>query len=141
MTRGTSSDSAPFSGVGKILAMTMLYEIHDINRFERVQNFASYARLVQCEKSSSGKRLDTGAAVNPTSNWSQSMDKTTTMPSCELCPLSIQPHRGYTPRQPPRVIGSPLAPRPITCRSRARVLPQLCPSPDPVSNELEVVTL
>ena len=46
-------------GVGKILAMTMLYEIHDIGRFERVQNFASYARLVKCEKSSSGKRLGT----------------------------------------------------------------------------------
>jgi transposase len=47
-------------GVGKVLAMTLLYEIHDIARFERVQNFASYARLVKCEKSSSGKRLRTG---------------------------------------------------------------------------------
>ncbi len=37
-------------------------EIHDIDRFERVQNFASYARLVKCEKSSSGKRLGTGGA-------------------------------------------------------------------------------
>ena len=49
-------------GTGKILAMTMLYEIHDINRFDRVQNFASYARLVKCEKSSSGKRLGTGGS-------------------------------------------------------------------------------
>jgi transposase len=49
-------------GVGKILAMTLLYEIHDIDRFERVQNFASYARLVKCEKSSSGKRLGIGGA-------------------------------------------------------------------------------
>lgn len=49
-------------GVGRILAMTILYEIHDIDRFERVQNFASYARLVKCEKSSSGKRLGTGGA-------------------------------------------------------------------------------
>jgi transposase len=49
-------------GVGKILAMTILYEIHDIARFERVQNFASYARLVKCEKSSSGKRLGTGGS-------------------------------------------------------------------------------
>lgn len=48
------------AGVGKILAMTILYEIHDIARFQRVQNFASYARLVKCEKSSSGKRLGTG---------------------------------------------------------------------------------
>jgi transposase len=49
-------------GVGKVLAMTLLYEIHDIDRFERVQNFASYARLVKCEKSSSGKKLGTGGS-------------------------------------------------------------------------------
>jgi transposase len=49
-------------GVGKILALTLLYEIHDIDRFERVQNFASYARLVKCEKSSSGKKLGVGGA-------------------------------------------------------------------------------
>jgi transposase len=47
-------------GIGIVLAMTILYEMHDIDRFERVQNFASYARLVKCEKSSSGKRLGTG---------------------------------------------------------------------------------
>jgi len=34
-------------GIGKILALTILYEIHDITRFERVQEFASYARLVK----------------------------------------------------------------------------------------------
>jgi hypothetical protein len=42
--------------------MTILYEIHEIERFERVQNFASYARLVKCEKNSSGKRRGTGGA-------------------------------------------------------------------------------
>ena len=47
-------------GIGKILAMTLLYEIHDIDRFPRVQNFASYARLVKCAKESAGKRLGTG---------------------------------------------------------------------------------
>ena len=58
-------------GVGKVLAVTMLYEIHDIDRFERVQNFASYARLVKCEKSSSGKRLGTAGAKigNVHSKW------------------------------------------------------------------------
>ncbi len=35
-------------GIGKILALTILYEIHDITRFDRVQEFASYARLVKC---------------------------------------------------------------------------------------------
>jgi transposase len=47
-------------GVGKILALTLLYEIHDIHRFPRVQDFASYARLVKCAKQSAGKNLGTG---------------------------------------------------------------------------------
>jgi transposase len=34
--------------VGKVLALTILYEIHDVRRFARVQEFASYARLVRC---------------------------------------------------------------------------------------------
>jgi transposase len=42
-------------GVGKILALVMLYEIHDINRFPTVQNFVSYARLIKPRKESSGK--------------------------------------------------------------------------------------
>ncbi len=49
-------------GIGKILALTILYEIHDINRFERVQDFLSYARLVKCEHSSAGKKLGSGGA-------------------------------------------------------------------------------
>ncbi len=49
-------------GVGKILALTMLYEIHDIHRFGRVQEFASYARLVKCAKESAGKRYGTSGA-------------------------------------------------------------------------------
>ena len=49
-------------GIGKILALTLLYEIHDITRFDRVQEFASYARLVQCQKQSGGKTLGTGGA-------------------------------------------------------------------------------
>jgi transposase len=49
-------------GIGKILAMTILYEVHDIARFPRVQDFASYARLVKCAKESAGKRKGTGGA-------------------------------------------------------------------------------
>jgi transposase len=44
-------------GIGKILALVILYEIHDITRFPRVQDFASYCRLVKCAKESAGKRL------------------------------------------------------------------------------------
>ena len=43
-------------GVGKIISLVILYEVHDINRFPRVQDFASYARLVKCAKESAGKR-------------------------------------------------------------------------------------
>jgi len=46
-------------GVGKILALVILYEIHDIERFPRVQDFVSYARLVKCAKESAGKRHGT----------------------------------------------------------------------------------
>ena len=43
-------------GVGRILALVMLYEIEDISRFPRVQDFASYCRLVKCAKESNGKK-------------------------------------------------------------------------------------
>jgi transposase len=42
-------------GVGEILGLVMLYEIHDIRRFPRVQNFTSYARLVKPARESAGK--------------------------------------------------------------------------------------
>jgi transposase len=45
--------------IGKILSLVLLYEIHDIHRFPRVQDFASYCRLVKCSKESGGKRLGT----------------------------------------------------------------------------------
>ena len=46
-------------GIGKILSLVLLYEIHDINRFPRVQDFVSSCRLVTCAKESAGKRLGT----------------------------------------------------------------------------------
>jgi transposase len=42
-------------GVGQILALVILYEIHDIKRFPRVQDFSSYARLIRPVKESDGK--------------------------------------------------------------------------------------
>lgn len=42
-------------GVGDILALTILYEIHTIKRFPRVQDFLSYSRLVKSRKESAGK--------------------------------------------------------------------------------------
>ena len=49
-------------GIGRVLGLTILYEIHDIRRFPSVGNFASYSRLVKCEKSSAGKKLGTSGA-------------------------------------------------------------------------------
>jgi transposase len=49
-------------GIGKILSLVLLYEIHDIHRFPRVQEFASYCRLVKCAKVSNGKRAGTSGA-------------------------------------------------------------------------------
>ena len=49
-------------GIGKVLALTILYEIHDVSRFDRVQEFASYARLVKGRKQSGGKNLGTSGA-------------------------------------------------------------------------------
>jgi transposase len=46
-------------GIGKILSLVLLYDIHNIERFPRVQDFASYCRLVKCAKESAGKRLGT----------------------------------------------------------------------------------
>jgi transposase len=46
-------------GIGQILALVILYEIQDIHRFPRVQDFVSYCRLVKCAKESGGKRLGT----------------------------------------------------------------------------------
>jgi transposase len=42
-------------GVGTILALVILYEVHDVRRFASVQDFSSYARLVRPAKESDGK--------------------------------------------------------------------------------------
>jgi transposase len=47
-------------GVGRILALVFLYEIHDIRRFADPGDFLSYARLVRCQHKSAGKQLGHG---------------------------------------------------------------------------------
>ena len=49
-------------GVGRILSLTLLYELHEIERFPRVGDFLSYARLVKSQKSSAGKITGTSGA-------------------------------------------------------------------------------
>src|SRR5712691_7229590 len=46
-------------GIGKILSLVLLYDMHDIARFPRVQDCVSYCRLVKCAKESAGKRYGT----------------------------------------------------------------------------------
>jgi transposase len=47
-------------GVGPILALVLLYEMHQVQRFEQVGQFLSYARLVPCDHESAGKKLGSG---------------------------------------------------------------------------------
>jgi transposase len=46
-------------GIGKVLSLVLLYEIHHLARFPSVQECASYCRLVKGSKESGGKRLGT----------------------------------------------------------------------------------
>src|SRR5262245_20702629 len=47
-------------GVGPVLALSLLYEIHDVRRFPEVGQFLSYARLVRCAHESAGKKVGSG---------------------------------------------------------------------------------
>ena len=58
-------------GVGTILSLVILYEIENIKRFPRVQDFVSYCRLVKCAKESNGKKTGKGNKKigNPNLKW------------------------------------------------------------------------
>ena len=47
-------------GVGRVLALVLLYETHDWSRFTTVGQFLSYARLVRCVHESAGKIVGSG---------------------------------------------------------------------------------
>jgi transposase len=42
-------------GIGKVLGLILLYEVHQISRFPAAGNLLSYARLVRCHHESGGK--------------------------------------------------------------------------------------
>ena len=58
-------------GVGKVLALTIMYEVGEIERFRKVGNFASYCRLVKTARLSAGKRKGSGNRRNgnPYLSW------------------------------------------------------------------------
>lgn len=61
-------------GIGKILGLTIMYEVGDINRFNEVGNFASYCRLVNSKWVTNGKRKGKGNPKNgnPYLSWAYS---------------------------------------------------------------------
>ena len=61
-------------GIGKILGLTIMYEVGDITRFEKVGNFASYCRLVNSKYLSNGKPKGKGNSKNgnPYLSWAYS---------------------------------------------------------------------
>lgn len=52
------------SGVGQVLALTIMLETGDIGRFTKVGNFTSYSRCVGSEKLSNGKKKGQGNSKN-----------------------------------------------------------------------------
>ena len=50
-------------GIGTILSLVLLYDIHQIDRFPRVQDVLSSCRLGKCRKASAGKRRGTSGAT------------------------------------------------------------------------------
>ena len=58
-------------GIGKVLGLTVMYEVGEIARFRKVGNFASYCRLVRSTRLSAGKRKGSGNARNgnPYLSW------------------------------------------------------------------------
>jgi transposase len=51
-------------GIGNILAMTIMLEVGEINRFAKVGNFASYCRCVSSQRLSDGKSKGSGNRKN-----------------------------------------------------------------------------
>jgi transposase len=67
LTRAAKVDDVPtyhrlqsIPGVGKGLALVLLYEVHEMHRFPEVGDFLSSARLVRCLHESAGKKQGTG---------------------------------------------------------------------------------
>lgn len=60
-------------GVGTVLALVLMYEIHTVTRFSTPQRFSSYCRLVRAQRRSAGKSVGGGGAQakigNPYLKW------------------------------------------------------------------------
>jgi transposase len=58
-------------GLGEMLGLTILYEMHTANRFKTVQRFSSYSRVVKVSRFSAGKKLGSKNSKigNPYLRW------------------------------------------------------------------------
>jgi transposase len=56
-------------GVGPILALVLLDEMHQAERFDHVGQFLSYARLAPCAHESAGKKLGSGGKKIGNAHW------------------------------------------------------------------------
>jgi transposase len=58
-------------GIGRVLGLTIMYEVGEIGRFAKVGNFASYCRCVQSKRLSNDKRKGSGNRRNgnPYLSW------------------------------------------------------------------------
>ena len=79
-------------GIGKVLALVMLYEIQDIKRFPHDGNFLSYSRLVRCEHESAGKKKGSGGRKigNAHLKWAFSEAACLMLRACPAAKLWVQ---------------------------------------------------
>ena len=82
-------------GIGKVLSLTILYGIHDVHRFKRVGEFASYSRLVKCQRSSAGKVQGSGGAKigNAYLKWAFSEAAVLFLAKCPEAKNALRSHR------------------------------------------------
>jgi transposase len=79
-------------GIGKVLALVLLYEIQDIKRFPHDGNFLSYSRLVRCEHESAGKKKGSGGRKigNAHLKWAFSEAACLMLRACPAAKLWVQ---------------------------------------------------
>jgi len=79
-------------GIGRVLALVILYEIDTIERFPSVGQFVSYCRLVKCAHESAGKKLGSGGSKigNAHLKWAFSEVVPLMMRDCEQARRFVQ---------------------------------------------------
>jgi transposase len=110
-------------GVGKLLALILLYEMHEAQRFHSAGQFLSYARLVRCAHESAGKKLGSGGKKIGNAHLAGPSRK---RPAC-FCAAANEPRNGSGSWRPSAATARPWRSwrrgwraRSTTCSARAR---------------------